>query len=126
MNIVSVLCDDIGIDVSAVNRSNIPVSAMSEIHNIEDLKSAFPQSFDTLGNFRQEYHLTVDPTVAPVVHPCRKYAIQRREAIHDELNKMGVDESDSEGDRAHRLGVKSDLHREARWDPAFVFGPERS
>ena len=88
MNIVSVLCDDIGIDVSAVNRSNIPVSAMSEIHNIEDLKSAFPQSFDTLGNFREEYHLTVDPTVAPVVHPCRKYAIQRREAIHDELNKM--------------------------------------
>ena len=32
MNIVSVLCDDIGIDVSDVNRSNIPVSAMSEIH----------------------------------------------------------------------------------------------
>ena len=40
-------------------------------HTIEDLKSAFPQSFDTLGKIREEYHLTVDPTVAPVVHPCR-------------------------------------------------------
>ena len=72
--------------MSAVSRS--AECRSNKIRNIEDLKSAFPQSFDTLGNFKEEYHLTVDPAVAPVLHPCRKYAIQRREAIQNELKKM--------------------------------------
>ena len=59
-----------------------------EINNIEDLKKAFPESFDTLGNFPGEYHITVDPSIAPVVHAPRKYAIQRREAMKEEIEKM--------------------------------------
>ena len=109
MNILAVLCDYIGIDVSAVNRSNVPVSAMSEIHNIEDLKSAFPQSFDTLGNFREEYQLTDSCTSCapmPQVRYTGSLSNTRR------TKQDGGDQSDSEGDRAHRLGVKSDLHRD--------------
>ena len=79
MNIVTAI-------VTAVNRSAECMS--NKIRNIEDLKNAFPQSFDTVRSFKEEYHLTVDPAVAPVVHPCRKYAIQRREAIQNELKKM--------------------------------------
>ena len=75
MNIVTLLCDDIGMQVSAVNRSAECMS--NKIRNIEDLRNAFPQSFDT-----------VDPAIAPVVHPCRKYPIQRREATQNELKKM--------------------------------------
>ena len=83
---VTLLCDDIGMQVSAVSRS--AECRSNKIRNIEDLKSGFSQSFDTLGNFKEEYHLTVDPAIALVVHPCRKYAMQRREAIQNELKKM--------------------------------------
>ena len=80
------------------------------------LKSAFPKSFDTLGNFREEYRLTVDPTVAPVVDSCRKYAIHRREAIHDELNKLDV--------RVNLVQFSSDqveqLREETARDPVLV------
>ena len=86
IKIVTLQRDDIGMQVSVVSRSAECMS--NKIRNTEDLKSAFPQSFDTLGNFKEEYHLTVDPAVAPLVHPCRKYAIQRREAIQNELKKM--------------------------------------
>ena len=86
MNIVTLLCDDIDMQVSAISRSAECIS--DKIRNIEDLKSVFPQSFDTLGTFKEEYHLTVDPAIAPVVHQRRKYAIQRREAIQNELKKM--------------------------------------
>ena len=74
--------------MSAVSRSAECMS--NKIRNIENLKSAFSQSFDTLGNFKEEYHLTVGPAIAPGVHPCSKYAIQRREAIQNELKKMEV------------------------------------
>ena len=72
--------------VSAVSRSAECMS--NKIRNIQDLKSAFSQSFDTLGNFKEEHHLTVDLAIAPVEHPCRKYALQRREVIQNELKKM--------------------------------------
>ena len=63
--------DRASMQCSKHNMMMMMMIASHRSHTIEDLKSAFPQSFDTLGKIREEYHLTVDPTVAPVVHPCR-------------------------------------------------------
>ncbi|KAI0226181.1 hypothetical protein LSAT2_023145, partial [Lamellibrachia satsuma] len=63
MNVVTLLCDGIGMQVSAVNRS--AECRSNKIRIVEDLKSAFPRSFDALGNFKEEYHLTLDPAIAP-------------------------------------------------------------
>lgn len=85
MNIVSLYCDGIGVEISSKLSENTTIPKISDI---EDLKKAFPESFDTLGNFPGEYHITVDPNVAPVVHAARKYAIQRRDAMKNEIEKM--------------------------------------
>ena len=123
MHIVTLLCDDIDIQVSAVSRSAECMS--NKIRNIEDLKSAFPQSFDALGNFKEEYHLTVDPAIAPVVHPCQVFHTASR-GDTERTEEDGSDGGDCERDRAHRLGVKSDIHREVRRDLLLVFGPKGS
>ena len=79
------------------------------INTVEDLKRLFPNSFDTLGNMKGEYHLTVDTSCAPVVHPSRKYPIQRRQAICDELQKLQT------------LGVIARENEPTDWVSSFTF-----
>ena len=52
------------------------------------MKAMFQKSFDTLGDFKEPYCLVPDMTVPPVIHPVRKYAIQRKLAIKHKLSKM--------------------------------------
>ena len=55
---------------------------------LPNLKKNFPQRFDTVGDFKGEPHLTTNPEVLPKIHPNRKYAIQRKEAIKTELDRL--------------------------------------
>ena len=82
LNVVHLNCDEMEIKPSQAHRPSPRVSS------IDDLKKSFPSNFDTLGNFAGEYHLHVDPQVPPVVHPARRFPIQRMDAIKEELSKM--------------------------------------
>lgn len=81
LKVVSLHCDDVRLDVPKNGNRCM-------VNSLEDLKESFPECFDTLGNFPGEYHITVDPNIPPVVHAPRKYPIQRREQIREEIDKM--------------------------------------
>ena len=44
--------------------------------------------FDGIGCFEGEYHVTLDPTVPPVVHSPRRVPLTRREPLRDELQAL--------------------------------------
>jgi transposase InsO family protein len=109
MDIVSLRCDDIGIDICATHASK----STSSVSSVNDLIKMFPDSFDTLGSFPGEYHITVDPTVAPVVHAPRKYPIQLRQDIKDELTKMEA------------MGVITKVTEPTDWVSSLTFTQKR-
>ena len=84
LDVVTLWCDDIGTDVATAST----VQLTDDFEDIAGLKSMFPRSFDTLGDFKQPYKLVPNTTVPPVVHG--KYVIQRKPAIKQELSKMEV------------------------------------
>ncbi len=45
-----------------------------QIDNKEQLLSRYPDCFDVVGKFQGDYHITLDPNVAPVIHPPRRVA----------------------------------------------------
>jgi hypothetical protein len=73
----------------------------------------FPDSFDTLGSFPGEYHITVDPTVAPVAHAPRKYPIQLLQDIKVELTKMEA------------MGVITKVTEPTDWVSSLTFTQKR-
>ena len=77
LELVSLKCD-------SVNSSQRPTFKVT----LPNLKKNFPQRFDTVGDFKGELHLTTNPEVPPKIHPNRKYAIQRKEAIKTELDRL--------------------------------------
>ena len=109
LDIVTLRCDDIGIDVATASAAQ----HTDDFEDIAGLKSMFPRSFDTLGNFKQPYKLVPDMTVPPVVHPNHKYAIQRKLAIKQELSKMEV------------MGVIAKITEPADWVSSLTFTEKR-
>ena len=75
-------CKDISADVTSASGSDQVGFA-----GITGLKRMFPNSFDTMGDFKGPNRLVSDPTVIDV-HPNRKYAIRHKLAIKQELSKM--------------------------------------
>ena len=60
---------------------------------VQELQDAFPDCFDTIGNFKGEYHITVDQNIPPVQHARRKAPIELQEKIKaklDEMEQLGV------------------------------------
>ena len=63
------------------------------VTNTEQLMKIYPTSFDTLGQFKSDYHIVVKPDAQPVVHAPRKCPIQMRDEIKrtlDDMEKLGV------------------------------------
>ena len=58
------------------------------ITNIEQLMKSYPTSFDTLGQFKGDYHIVLKPDSQPVVHATRKCPIQMRNEIKQTLYDM--------------------------------------
>ena len=57
------------------------------ITNIEQLMKSYPTSFDTLGQFKGDYHIVLKPDSQPVVHATRKCPIQ----MHNEIKQTLYD-----------------------------------
>jgi len=54
----------------------------------QDLVGQFPECFDGIGKFEGEYHITLDPTVPPVVHLPRRVPLSMKDDINAELDDM--------------------------------------
>jgi len=54
----------------------------------QDLITQYPESFNGIGKFQGEYHITVDPNVPPVIHPPRRVPISLKDSIKSELDDM--------------------------------------
>lgn len=52
------------------------------------MKAMFPDVFDGIGKLEGEYHITVDPSVPPVIHAPRKVPIALKPNIKEELEDM--------------------------------------
>ena len=58
------------------------------ITNIEQLMKSYPTSFDTLGQFKGDYHVVLKPDSQPVVRATRKCRIQMRNEIKQTVYDM--------------------------------------
>ena len=69
-------------------RSHKEVDTATSVTNMDQLKSLFPHSFDTLGNLPGTYHIHVNKEIKPVQHARRIVPIEKREKIEAELEMM--------------------------------------
>ena len=88
---------DIRQDVNIVSscRANPPV-------NKTTILAEFPECFNDIGEMQGTYHITLDPTVKPVVNSPRRVPIALKDEIRAELSSMeeqGVIEKVTEGQR---------------------------
>ena len=58
------------------------------IKDKEDLIAQYPECFDGIGKFEGKYHITVDPSVPPVIHSPRRVPISMKDDIKRELEDM--------------------------------------
>ena len=78
---------------SELDKKQLPLSRLKSVYHeprgmlikdSEHLKWLYPNSFDRLGSLKGQYHIKIDPNVAPVAQARRKVLIESREAIEDE------------------------------------------
>ena len=58
------------------------------IKDKQDLIKQYPECFNDIGKFQGEYHITVDPSVPPVIHPPRRVPVSLKDDIKSELDDM--------------------------------------
>ena len=72
---------------------NCAVTKGVTINSTDDLKRAYPDRFQGIGNFEGHFHITTDHDVTPVVHaPCRCPTALKDEIERelDTMEEMGV------------------------------------
>ena len=55
---------------------------------IKDKQDLIQQYINDIGKFQGEYHITVDPSVPPVIHPPRRVPVSLKDDIKNELDDM--------------------------------------
>ncbi len=65
-----------------------PLPPDVRIESAEHLVSLYPDRFEGIGNFSGEYHITVDPSYPPQVHPPRRPPLHMRDKMEFELREM--------------------------------------
>lgn len=60
----------------------------SKINSKEDLRRLYPDRFEGIGHFKGKFHITVDPSVPPVVHAPRRCPIHIKDELKQELDSM--------------------------------------
>ena len=61
---------------------------VTPIKDKDDLVKRYPDCFDGVGRFQGQYHITVDPSVPPVVHAQGRVPLNLRDDIKEELDDM--------------------------------------
>ena len=87
--------------------------AVSEDHpplkSKEDVLRMYQDCFECIGKFRETFHITLDPTVTPVVHATKRCPIHIKDEVKNEINQM-VD-----------LGVIEKVDDPTDWLSSIVF-----
>ena len=65
-----------------------PAKETTLIKDKQDLIKQYPECFNGIGKFQGEYHITVDPSVPPVIHPPRRVPVSLKDDIKSELDDM--------------------------------------
>lgn len=73
-----------------VNRDKIlaVTTGMGKINNMAELADEFPDVFDGTGCLEGQYHLVLDDTARPVVHPPRRVPVAMRTKLEEELDSL--------------------------------------
>ena len=59
-----------------------------DLEDKEELLKDYPDCFEGVGCFKGEYHITLDPTVSPVVHPSRRVPQALQEKLNNKLDSL--------------------------------------
>lgn len=59
-----------------------------EVNSIADLVRVYPEQFDCIGKFPGEYHIVLRDDAQPVVHAQRKFPIQKKKELKENLEEM--------------------------------------
>ena len=88
---------------------NCAVTKGVTINSTDDLKRAYPDRFQGIGNFEGHFHITTDPDVTPVVHAPRRCPIALKDEIERELDTM------------EEMGVISQVSKPTDWVSSLVY-----
>eukprot|EP00112_Aurelia_sp_Birch-Aquarium-sp1_P025750 Seg874.6 transcript_id=Seg874.6/GoldUCD/mRNA.D3Y31 product="putative protein K02A2.6" protein_id=Seg874.6/GoldUCD/D3Y31 len=91
---------------SHLNLINRIMHVDKNMHEI--MTQQFPDCFDEIGKLLGVQHITIDPTVPPVVHPPRKLPIALKEKLHTELKRMV------------KMGIIKPVHEPTDWVNSLV------
>jgi hypothetical protein len=64
------------------------VDSVAPINSKDDLVKLYPDRFKGIGSFKGTFHITLDPSVPPVVHAPRRCPIHLRDELKYELEEM--------------------------------------
>ena len=81
LNLVTLNC-------SVQQSQQSPPERATPIKDKDDLVKQYPDCFNGIGKFQGQYHITVDPSVPPVVHAQRRVPLSLRDDIKEELDDM--------------------------------------
>ena len=96
------------------------------IKDKQDLTQQYPECFNGIGKFQGEYHITVDPSVPPVIHPPRRVPVSLKDDIKSELDDMvknGIITKLEEGEPTPWV---NSLPTETKWEVETLLRPQRS
>ena len=88
LNFLKVLVKDPLHHVDTVTRDSQYTPSTSETIIDDDILTEYADVFEGLGCLTDPYHIEIDPTAQPVIHPPRKVPVTLREPLRQELKRM--------------------------------------
>ncbi|XP_020604912.1 uncharacterized protein LOC110043752 [Orbicella faveolata] len=85
LNLVTLNCS---VQRGSPLNANRTCEQVTPIKDKDELVKRYPDCFDGVGRFQGQYHITVVPSVPPVVHTQRRMPLSLRDYIKEELDDM--------------------------------------
>ena len=85
LNLVTLNCS---VQQSSLLNAIYPPEQVTPIKDKDGLVKCYPDCFNGAGKFQGQYHITVDPSVPPVVHAQTRVPLTFLDDIRDELDNM--------------------------------------
>ena len=93
---------------------NCEITQAANINTKDDLQRQYPDRFEGIGKFRGDFHITLDPTVTPVIHAMRRCSIHLKDEVKAELDNM------------EELGVIERVTEPTDWVSSIVYSRKPS
>ena len=87
LNLIRVMTSDIS-EPETVNAVNDKVQTAHTVLTRDQILKEYSDVFEGLGCMDGPYHMELDETVKPVVHPPRKVPVALRDRLKEELDKL--------------------------------------